>query len=46
MLFVIVAENSLAKLLHLSDDVPSAIIAYFLHDIAQKPLKHYIRMGQ
>ena len=46
VLLVIVTEDGLAKLLHLSYDVPGTVVADFLHDIAQEPFQHDVRMRQ
>ena len=43
---VIVAEDGLAELLHLSDDVPGTVVANLLHDVAQQPLQHDVGVRQ
>ena len=46
LFLVVVAEDGSAKLLHLSDDVPRAIIVDGIHDIAEQPLEQDVRMRQ
>ena len=40
LLLVVVAEDGLAKLFDLPDDVPRSVVADVLHDVLEYPLQH------
>ena len=43
---VVVTKDGLAKLLHLSDDVPRVVVADGFHDVVEQPLQHVVGMCQ